>query len=418
MSELCWDNRRGDLLGDVRLDPQRAVATIRMRFPKRGLGGVLIVLTLLNSFMLLAAVMMSRDKRPRDPHEQTFFLAWGLLGTVGFSLWSTYHFTRRRQVTLRDGVASLESGWLLGRRRREFPLSDFSGLERSTREISGVTALTMVGSLAGVAVGHALGTDGPVFGRTRTYHCLEMVHRGTPSLNILLTAGPYATPIRELSQALADMFDLAQLTPTLQDTRPGMPREDRPPSGDPGPVMPDQPTASAAAPAIRPNASPPRPAAPPPGIDVQQDGADLMVLLPPSGKSRLAALALGIPFIGIGILCLALISGPGWWKGLIPLLIGAAILPIGFINTARRSTLRLTPEGLHYRMAALGTRESFVPWAGIRDMSIGFLEGRPGGLVLATDQREVWVAVGLRHVDLLWVADVIRDWPARRRVMS
>lgn len=400
-----------DLLGEVTVIPNAGIS-VKMRFPKRGLAGILVFIALMGGLIMIAGVMVSSDKNPPGPIAQLLIVGCGLAIAAGCGLSAIYFFTRWQQVRIDHGEIFLERGWCLGRSTRRHRLSNFRGLHRYARQLGAMDGASAAGSLIGVAAAAVTGV-GVVAGKTVTFHFLELVHHQDKSQNVLLTGSRNASALAELADSLSGLLQMPLLTPTLD----GYADQERPKPLTKAPDRQPQRSEVLRDPEIgtdwcRLAGTEQKPAVPsstpPQGIDATSKGSITTVFLPASRTPLVAGCTIAAIFGAIGVLCITFLP-EGKWRGGIPLAISLPVLLVGSMNSRRRNSIVLTSAGLQYKMAAIGTQPLYIPWTSIGDVSVASSSTGKPGLLVVTDGPEAWLAVGQDTVGLHWLRDTVRD---------
>lgn len=400
-----------DLLGEVTVIPNSGIS-VKMRFPKRGLAGILVFMALMGGVIMIAGVMVSSDKNPPSPMAQLLIVGCGLAITAGCGLSAIYFFTRWQQVRIDHGELFLERGWCLGRSARRHRLSDFRGLHRYARQMGAMDGASAAGSLIGIAAAAVTGV-GVVAGKTVTFHFLELEHHQDKSQNVLLTGSQNASALTDFADSLSGLLQMPLLAPTLdgyadqERPQPLTKAPDRQPQRSDVLLEPEIGT-EWCRPADREQTPAVASSTPPQGIDATNKGSTMTVFLPASRTPLVAGCTIAAILGAIGVLCITFLP-EGKWRGGIPLAIGLPVLLVGSMNSRRRNSIVLTSAGLQYTMATVGTQPLYIPWTSIRDVSVASSSTGKPGLLIVTDGPEAWLAVGQDTVGLHWLRDTVRE---------
>jgi len=409
-----------NLLGDVTIDRQGGSVTVKMRFPRRGLSVMLLLIAASGLVGLVATVgMVSGDRHKPAAGELGFFLTLGIAATFGGGLGGLYMLTRWRKVHLDHSAVQVKKGWCFWRSSRRTELSEYRGLHRFTKTMgamdAGSAGLSVLGVAAAVATGH-----GMVAGKTIAFHFLELAHARDRLRNVTLTGSedPYA--VAALAEILAETFDLPLLTASMGGYKARATRgpatlgerlaEHAPPPWASGAESTDEEEST---PAPAPAAEPRPLSPPPPTIDVQTQGDMTRILLPPSSKPMIAGVVMGILSGGAGTAIICAIPDAERWLGLILVAIGASMLPVGIINSRKRTTVILDRRGVCQPSAARGLPPLAVLWNVIQDVSVARSQTKKPGVLIVSDGPETWIGIGLKREELDWLCYAIRAHAAR-----
>ena len=400
---------------------------IAMRYPKRGLAGLLISMGLMGLACSVGGIMMKAQTPQGDKTvEKVFFTLFGIAFALAGTLPGLYLLTRRRQVTLADGYVTVEQGWCLWRSLRHEPVSSFRGLSRYTKNLGAMDAASGAGTVLGLAAAAVTGT-GAVCGKTMACHFVQLVHRDGSRQNVVLTGSTDSSSILQLATALSELLSLPLLTPTLDgfEEQPAVPQPKLADAAEHGPeafvYIPEVAAIGkglSAFPAVEPRG--PRAQTPPAGLQISQTGSTTTILCPQGMNGLVGGMILGALFTALGIFSLIHLE-EDHHLALFPLGMGLLLLFIGTINAGLRLRIDLYPSLLAWKEAPRSARPLTIRWADIRDISVAKAPAGKPGLLLVTEGPDVWLAVGTRTDRLQWLAATLRNawrWSLSTRAAS
>ena len=199
------------LLGDVAFDRQGGSITVQMRFPRRGLSVLLLLVAVLGVFMLVCSAGIYFDGQLQRYYGLfVLSVAFGLAATFGFGLGGLYLLTRRRQVRMDRTTVTVRQGWCLWRSSRRTDLAEYEGLRPLAKKMGAMDADSAAGSVLGLAAAAVAGS-GVVVTKKITVFFLELVHSQDRSRNVTLTGSEDPQAIAALAKMLTKTFDLSLL---------------------------------------------------------------------------------------------------------------------------------------------------------------------------------------------------------------
>jgi len=181
--------------GQVQFSPDGSSVTFRPRsLVDRGMGIFLILGSLaLAGLSIVGVIVWTRERPVRDPMVGMALLGLGIVSILMFVL-GLYLATRWRRAVLDRQEVVFDKGWALGRSSRRHAHSEFLGLYRFAAQIGPPPALSaLIGLFA-------------YFWKPVQLHLLQLKHRDSRSLDVLLARNTDAAAMHQLMADLTECF--------------------------------------------------------------------------------------------------------------------------------------------------------------------------------------------------------------------
>jgi len=393
------------------------------------MGIFLCLASLLGVLVILAEVMVVvQGERSKHPEVFPFFLAFGIVATLVFLVPGLYLTTRSIRARLTESEVICESGWCLRRRVFRRPLSKYIGLLRDSKTVGTMDAASAAQTIVGLAATAAFGV-GMIASKQIPVHMLLLKAAEDKADDVLLMCSPNAQAVHDLMDQLAKMFSLNVLDPTLEgyDIR-------RPADLD----TPITARISATGSSVKSSCSlphkanasswpePSRSSAPwsdlppaPPGLQCTQQTGALTVLVPPEKTGVIAGLAVGIPFLGLGVLSLIFVDSPSGSARagmLLATLMGLFMIGCAIIFSKCRWTLRISSAGVSIAGWGVSKHPRLFMWNTIKAVTAARMkQARKPALLISTSSGDQWLLAGAKKEWLVWIRDAILCQAARKR---
>ncbi len=392
-------------------------ASFNPKLPHRGLGKFMCFASLLGVFLIFCSVMMATDGKHKDKPEVPSFFIFGVVATLAFLLPGLYLATRRVNVKIdKSGVYSM-TGWCLHKKHIHRPLSEYAGLLRDSKQVGSYDAGSAATTVAGVAATAILGAGVISMGKYTVLHILRLKHSHDGGSDVTLACSPDQQAIIELMETMAVRFSLDILDPTLNGYEVRRPedlgkslseRNLQPAASGTTDEIQLQPgggmfTADSSS-AVLPN--------PPAGLQCDDAGGSLAVLVPNDRAPLAIGIIMGSCFLAVALL--SLLAMDDTWsnssKGGVALGagLGVIMLLVGIFNATRRWKLTIDRQGV----CVTGWGASAVPrlfeWDTIESVTAARM--RPGNkraLLLVTSHGDRWLFPGAKAAWLDWIRRAI-----------